>query len=393
LVPLRSMFEQMGATVSFNPVTKTVDVQKRGSDVKVTVGKPEVQINGESRPLDVPPEIYQGVIVVPVRVISEGMGAYVQWVPEKHLVAVRYIPAVPPSPPTPPAPAPSLGPTAPPPPLPTPPPTPQPRAPYYEKFVAADDIISPKVYNELASGVSGKNSFDIKGALEFPTAGITLMLSGEFRQFQYQHQSLFPDTTCTTPGSPGCQTVIGNNGYRLGTCPNAADPGCVTVPGYQQYVNFVKSGQAYVPSFLAQERDIDGRLGLRIAEPRIYLAAGYYGRNYNYLGYPQLKGLGFGIEKLPDLDQTLSLYGSAFMYPNAKGTYVGPTSFLLGPLSGASFNMEYNVLRYEVGATLTLARTPFFVEGGFLGDRGFARGDSPSDFTHTGAFVGGGIHF
>ncbi|HXF34208.1 MAG TPA: copper amine oxidase N-terminal domain-containing protein, partial [Candidatus Acidoferrales bacterium] len=72
LVPLRSMFEQMGATVSYDPASKTADVSKPGSDVKVTVGKAEVIINGESRPLDVPPEIYKGVVVVPVRVISEG---------------------------------------------------------------------------------------------------------------------------------------------------------------------------------------------------------------------------------------------------------------------------------------------------------------------------------
>jgi hypothetical protein len=70
LVPLRSMFEQMGATVSYDPASKTADVTKPGSDVKVTVGKPEVIINGESRPLDVPPEIYKGTVVVPVRVIS-----------------------------------------------------------------------------------------------------------------------------------------------------------------------------------------------------------------------------------------------------------------------------------------------------------------------------------
>ena len=49
-------------------------------------------INGESRPLDVPPMIYQGNVLVPVRVISEGMGAYVQWVPDQHVVVVRYIP-------------------------------------------------------------------------------------------------------------------------------------------------------------------------------------------------------------------------------------------------------------------------------------------------------------
>ena len=49
------MFEQMGATVAYDASSKTVDVTKPGADVKVTVGKPEVVINGESRPLDVPP--------------------------------------------------------------------------------------------------------------------------------------------------------------------------------------------------------------------------------------------------------------------------------------------------------------------------------------------------
>jgi hypothetical protein len=122
-VPLRSMFEQMGATVSYDPGTKTATVSKAGADVRVTVGKPEVVINGETRPLDVPPIVYNGVVLVPVRVISEGMGAYVQWVPDRHLVVVRYLQATPPpteAPPPPPAPEATLAP----PPPPSPPPFP-----------------------------------------------------------------------------------------------------------------------------------------------------------------------------------------------------------------------------------------------------------------------------
>ncbi len=122
LIPLRSMFEQMGATVSYDPASKTAVVSKSGAEVRVTVGKPEVIINGESRPLDVPPILYQGDVLVPVRVISEGMGAYVQWVPDRRLVVVRYIPATPPPTETP-APPPPEATVAPPPP---PPPTPNP---------------------------------------------------------------------------------------------------------------------------------------------------------------------------------------------------------------------------------------------------------------------------
>jgi hypothetical protein len=123
LIPLRSMFEQMGATVSYDSSSKTATVSKAGAEVRVTVGKPEVIINGESRPLDVSPIIYQGVVLVPVRVISEGMGAYVQWVPDRHLVVVRYIPATAPpteAPPPPPAPEATVAPPPPPPPTPNP---------------------------------------------------------------------------------------------------------------------------------------------------------------------------------------------------------------------------------------------------------------------------------
>ncbi len=118
LIPLRSMFEQMGASVSYDSSTQTVTVSKAGASVQVTVGKPSVVINGVSRPLDVPPIMWQGQVLVPVRVISEGMGAYVLWVPDQHLVVVRYIP------PTPPPPPPTVAPPPPPTPSPTPTPTP-----------------------------------------------------------------------------------------------------------------------------------------------------------------------------------------------------------------------------------------------------------------------------
>jgi hypothetical protein len=121
LIPLRSMFEQMGATVSYDAASRTATVSKPGSEIKVTIGKPVVLINGESRPLDVPPMIYQGDVLVPVRVISEGMAAYVQWVPDQHVVVVRYIPATPPPPPaTAPPPAPPPTPTLAPSPTPNP---------------------------------------------------------------------------------------------------------------------------------------------------------------------------------------------------------------------------------------------------------------------------------
>ncbi len=192
-IPLRSMFQQMGATVSYDAASKTATVSKAGAQVVVTVGKPEVVINGESRPLDVPPIVYHGVVLVPVRVISEGMGAYVQWVPDRRLVVVRYIAATPPPTEAPPPPAPEET-VAPPPP---PPPTPNPlvlggyyRSYYFTRQNASNnpgtqfDFTPGAKYN--SNGVnqaSWTNAIALHGEYDFPSGwdvGGTYLYSTSF---------------------------------------------------------------------------------------------------------------------------------------------------------------------------------------------------------------------
>ncbi|MDQ6929797.1 MAG: copper amine oxidase N-terminal domain-containing protein [Candidatus Eremiobacteraeota bacterium] len=367
LIPLRSMFEQMGATVSYNAGSRTVDVSKPGSDVKVTVGKPEVVINGESRPLDVPPEIYQGHVVVPVRVISEGMGAYVQWVPEKKLVVVRYVTATPPPPPS----------TTTPAPVSTPVPTPAPaKVPYLDKFIVGDYLLNPKVYNEFDPGIKQPNdsSYAVRGAIEIPLLGLPFMLEGDYRQIGYQHnQSIFP---ASGPASVNCASPP--NALIPGQVPGNGDPGCVTVIG--------ANGQTFVPNFSPRDYDFDGRLGLKILDPRVYIGVGYMYRTGNY-GYPRLNGVGVGLEKLPDLDQPFSVFGSAYYYPNVRGT-CGTDVCPTGP-----YTLAYNIFKYQIGATYNFGNSPIFIEGGFLGDRGRNKSNAPSDFTHNAGFIGLGIHF
>src|SRR5580700_3191388 len=76
-VPLQSMFEAMGATVSVSTDNNTYTVTRGDTSASVTLGKNEIVVDGASRPLDVPPIMYEGVVLVPVRVLSEALGAYV----------------------------------------------------------------------------------------------------------------------------------------------------------------------------------------------------------------------------------------------------------------------------------------------------------------------------
>jgi hypothetical protein len=381
LIPLRSMFEQMGATVSYDPASKTVDVSKPGSDVKVTVGRPEVVINGESRPLDVPPEIYKGSVVVPVRVISEGMGAYVQWVPDRRIVVVRYVPAPVATPPPPPAtPVPTPVPVVTPVPTPVPTPTPVARNPY-EHYIVGDYLFSPKVYNEFSPGNTGKaGSFAVRGAVEFPLFGLPWMLEGDYRSYSYPHESTI------TPGMVA-GSLDGNpcphGGIAAPFVPATGNQGCVTVIG--------GFGQAPVPSFTARDTDFDGRFALKIAAPRIYIGVGYLHREENY-GYPKQNGFGFGAEKLPDLDQPFSVYGSVWYYPTLSGDFTFPTGSPPA-LVGTTDKFQQRFLKYQIGGTLNLGNSGLFLDAGFLGDTIRGKQLSPSDATHASGYVGLGIKF
>ena len=370
LVPLRSMFEQMGATVSYNASTKTVDVSKPGADVQVTVGKPEVTINGESRPLDVPPEIYKGSLVVPLRVISEGMGAYVLWVADKRLVVVRYLSAPvatpPPAPVATPAPVPSAAPTA------SPTPTPV-QAPKAEFFLAGDALFNPKVYNEFSPGNRGGVSGAARAGLTFNIDQLALLAEADYRQFRYPHRG-----STSFDGNPGSPNFSGS-----GICGIAApggangDPGCVTVLG-------PASGQAFVNSFDARDTELDGRFGIGIASPKVFIVGSYEQRYGNY-GYPRLTGFGGGIEKLADFSQPVSIYGSVLYYPQLSGNYTD--------IFGGAQKLQYRELKYAAGLTINVPKTPLFLDFGYLGNHTTGKQNAPGNGTQTSLYGGLGLHF
>ncbi len=360
LVPLRSMFEQMGATVSYNASTKTVDVSKPGADVQVTVGKPEVTINGEMRPLDVPPEIYRGSLLVPLRVISEGMGAYVLWVADKRLVVVRYIQSIPPTPP-PAAPAPTTAPTA----APTQSPTPTPRQTAAAQFfVAGDAMFDPKVYNEFSPGSTGGTDVAGRAGATFNIADLAFMAEGDFRQFRYPHRS-----------SPAASALGAVPCTGLGAVPG--EPGCVTTLG-------PVNGSAFVPSFDARDTDIDGRFGIGVANPKIFLAGSYLTRYGNY-GYPRLTGIGAGLEKLPNFDQPIDVYGSVYYYPQITGNYTD--------IFGNGQKLQYRLLHYQAGLAIKVPSTPLFLDFGYLGDHGIEKQNAPNPFSENSFYGGLGLHF
>ncbi len=79
LVPLRSIFEAMGADVQWDGNTNTAIATRKGVEVKIQIGAKEILKNGNSIPVDVPAQLLNDRTMVPARVIAEAFGADVQW--------------------------------------------------------------------------------------------------------------------------------------------------------------------------------------------------------------------------------------------------------------------------------------------------------------------------
>ena len=88
LVPMRAIFEALGAKVDWNGETRTVTAT-RGDDVmKITIDSNELFKNDESIALDVPAKIVDDSTLVPVRAVSESFDAKVSWNGETQSVII-----------------------------------------------------------------------------------------------------------------------------------------------------------------------------------------------------------------------------------------------------------------------------------------------------------------
>ncbi len=79
LVPLRSIFEAMGADVEWDGATSTATAKRGATTVNIQIGANSIYKNGQAISVDVPAQLLNGRTMVPARVIAEAFGADVQW--------------------------------------------------------------------------------------------------------------------------------------------------------------------------------------------------------------------------------------------------------------------------------------------------------------------------
>ena len=88
LVPLRGIFESLGASLIWDDATKSATAKRGDIEIKITLDSNTAYKNGEAVILDVPAKIINGRFLVPVRFISEALDCKVKWEGESKTVII-----------------------------------------------------------------------------------------------------------------------------------------------------------------------------------------------------------------------------------------------------------------------------------------------------------------
>jgi len=90
LVPGRQMFETMGAKVTWDEKKRAVLIAKGKTKVELPLDKKSAVVNGKTVKLEAEAQIINNRVVVPVRFLSQALGAKVSWDAQAQSVHVSY---------------------------------------------------------------------------------------------------------------------------------------------------------------------------------------------------------------------------------------------------------------------------------------------------------------
>lgn len=89
LVPLRGIFEALGANVAWDGATQTVNASKGDTQIQLKIGSTTAYRNEQAVTLSVPGKVVGGSTLVPLRFVSEALGANVNWDGATQTITIR----------------------------------------------------------------------------------------------------------------------------------------------------------------------------------------------------------------------------------------------------------------------------------------------------------------
>lgn len=93
LVPMRAVFEALGADVFWDGISRAATGTKGSAAVTVMIDSPELIKNGERITLDVSTALIDGYTFVPLRAVAEAFGCEVSWDGAARIVSIETEPS------------------------------------------------------------------------------------------------------------------------------------------------------------------------------------------------------------------------------------------------------------------------------------------------------------
>lgn len=89
LVPVRFVAESLGAKVGWEGKSRSVPISREGQDIRLTIGSAIATVNGKQVELDTQAVMTDGRTFVPLRFVSEVLGAEVKWESKTSTVLIQ----------------------------------------------------------------------------------------------------------------------------------------------------------------------------------------------------------------------------------------------------------------------------------------------------------------
>ena len=90
MVPLRSLGEFIGAKVDYEPKEQKITFALYGKVIELIIGRTTAKVNGDAVKMTVPPTIVGGRTLVPLRFVSENLGAKVDYEAKSRTITITY---------------------------------------------------------------------------------------------------------------------------------------------------------------------------------------------------------------------------------------------------------------------------------------------------------------
>lgn len=88
LVPMRPIFEALGAEVDYDLVHKRIFARKDNLEIELTIGELIAKKNGAEITMDVAPLLRKGSTLVPLRFVAESLEADVNFDKAKNIITI-----------------------------------------------------------------------------------------------------------------------------------------------------------------------------------------------------------------------------------------------------------------------------------------------------------------